>query len=97
MGNQYEVYGNVGGLQDLAATQQGYLGRFQGIMEQIDSQAKDTVGKWEGSGSPEFQAKAEEYNTHFSAVNDAFAKLIDATDGAANNYAKLSNYLNGLF
>jgi len=66
-------------------------------MQQIDSQAKGTVSKWEGSGSPEFQAKAEEYNSHFSAVNDAFAKLVDATDGAANNYTRLVNYLNGLF
>ncbi|CAM4036282.1 hypothetical protein GCM10009799_22540 [Nocardiopsis rhodophaea] len=93
----FEVYGNVGGLQNLAEEQQGYLQRFQGIMEQIKTQSSSTVDKWEGSGSPEFQAKAQEFDSHFNQVNSAFAKVIDATDGAANNYRKLSNYLNGLF
>ncbi|RNL84374.1 WXG100 family type VII secretion target [Halostreptopolyspora alba] len=93
----FEVYGNVGGLQGLSADQQGHLSRFQGIMEQIKSQSESTVSKWEGSGNEQFQAKAEEFDSQFEAVNSAFAKLIDATDGAADNYAKLSKHLNNLF
>ncbi|MBB4934235.1 WXG100 family type VII secretion target [Lipingzhangella halophila] len=93
----YEVYGNVGGLQELSADQQGHLSRFQGIMEQIQTQSESTVNKWEGSGNEQFKAKAEEFDSQFSAVNNAFAKLIDATDSASNNYAKLSKHLNNLF
>ncbi|MBB6174007.1 WXG100 family type VII secretion target [Nocardiopsis mwathae] len=93
----FEVYGNVGGLQNLAFEQQQYLTRFRGIMEQIKNQSEGTVSKWEGSGSPEFQNKATEFDNQFQQVNSAFAKLIDSTDSAADNYGKLSKYLNGLF
>ncbi|WP_046470474.1 WXG100 family type VII secretion target [Allosalinactinospora lopnorensis] len=93
----YEVYGNVGGLQELSADQQGHLARFQGIMEQIKTQSETTVNKWEGSGNEQFKAKAEEFDSQSASVNSAFAKLIDATDGAAHNYAKLSKHPNNLF
>ncbi|TQN30769.1 WXG100 family type VII secretion target [Haloactinospora alba] len=96
-GSGFEVYGNVGGLQELSEEQRGHLGRFQAIMNQIKEQSESTVNKWEGSGSEEFKAKANEFDNQFNAVNAAFAKVIDATDGAANNYSKLSRHLNGLF
>ncbi|WP_017594425.1 WXG100 family type VII secretion target [Nocardiopsis potens] len=93
----YEVYGNVAGLQGLAEDQQGHLSRFQAIMEEIKTQSETTVNKWEGSGNEQFKAKAEEFDTQFASVNDAFARVIDATDGAANSYSRLTNYLNNLF
>ncbi|MGW1678628.1 WXG100 family type VII secretion target [Saccharopolyspora sp. NPDC002376] len=96
-GSGFEVYGNVGALQGLAGEQQGYLSRFKAIMATIDSHAKDTIKQWEGSGQPGFQSRSNEYNQQFQSVNNAFAKLIDSTDGAANNYSKLTNNLNNLF
>lgn len=96
-GNGFEVYGNVGALQGLAGDQQAHMSRFKGIMGQIDAQAQQTLGQWEGAGNPEFRKLSDEYQTHFNAVLSAFAKMVDATDGAADNYQRLCNYLNGLF
>lgn len=36
----YEVGGNVSGLQNLAAEQQGYISRFKAIMDNIETVAK---------------------------------------------------------
>lgn len=93
----YDVYGDAAGLQGLAEDQQAHLGRFTAIMSQINEQSEMTVNQWEGSGSPQFQAKAQEYDSHFSDVNSAFSKLINATDDTANNYNRLNQYLDGLF
>ncbi|MDA2806229.1 WXG100 family type VII secretion target [Nocardiopsis suaedae] len=95
--SNFEVYGNVSGLQDLSGAQQEHLTRFKAIMDDIRSQSETTVNKWEGSGNDRFKAKAEEFDTQFAAVNDAFAKVIQATDDAASNYGRLSNRLNNLF
>ncbi|QVJ01724.1 WXG100 family type VII secretion target [Nocardiopsis eucommiae] len=97
MGSQFDVYGNVGGLQTLASDQQAHLGRFTAIMSQINEQSESTVSQWEGSGSQQFQSKAQEFDTHFSEVNSAFAKMIDATSDTADKYGKLTRYLDGLF
>lgn len=97
MGSNFDVYGNVGGLQNLASDQQSHLGRFTAIMSAINEQSESTVSQWEGSGSSQFQAKAQEFDTHFSEVNSAFAKMIDATSDTAGKYDKLTRYLDGLF
>ncbi|MDS1270154.1 WXG100 family type VII secretion target [Lipingzhangella sp. LS1_29] len=93
----YEVYGNVGMLEELSADQQGYMSRFHGIMDEIRTQSEDTVNRWEGAGSQEFQAKAEEFDSHFNGVLSAFAKMIDATDESANNYSQLVRTFNNMF
>ncbi|MDE3723054.1 MULTISPECIES: WXG100 family type VII secretion target [Nocardiopsis] len=95
--SNYDVYGDVAGIQGLAEDQQAHLGRFTAIMSQINEQSESTVSKWEGSGSPQFQSKAQEFDTHFSEVNSAFATLIAATSDTADNYGKLTRYLDGLF
>ncbi|GAB2519688.1 WXG100 family type VII secretion target [Nocardiopsis aegyptia] len=97
MGSNLDVYGDVSGLQNLAADQQAHLGRFAAIMSQIDEQSQTTVSQWEGSGSEAFQAKAQEFDTHFSEVNAAFSKMINATSDTADNYSKLTKYLDSLF
>ncbi|WP_159944736.1 MULTISPECIES: WXG100 family type VII secretion target [unclassified Nocardiopsis] len=97
MGAQFDVFGDVSGLQGLAEDQQAHLGRFTAIMSQINEQSESTVSQWEGSGSSQFQAKASEFDTHFSEVNAAFAKVIAATSETADNYGRLTRYLDGLF
>ena len=97
MGSQFDVYGDVAGLQGLAEDQQAHLGRFSAIMSQINEQSESTVSQWEGSGSSQFQAKATEFDTQFSEVNAAFAKMIAATSNTADNYGRLTKYLDGLF
>jgi WXG100 family type VII secretion target len=97
MPNNLDVYGDVGGLQNLAADQQAHLGRFAAIMSQINEQSETTVSQWEGSGSATFQAKAQEFDTHFAEVNAAFSKMITATSDTADNYSKLTKYLDSLF
>ena len=95
--SNYDVYGDASGLQGLAEDQQSHLGRFTAIMSQINEQSETTVSQWEGSGSPQFQAKAQEYDSHFSDVNSSFSNLINATSDTADNYTKLNRYLDGLF
>ncbi|MFC9086109.1 WXG100 family type VII secretion target [Nocardiopsis dassonvillei] len=95
--SQFDVYGDVAGLQGLAEDQQAHLGRFSAIMSQINEQSESTVSQWEGSGSAQFQAKASEFDTQFSEVNAAFAKVIAATSNTADNYGRLTRYLDGLF
>lgn len=96
-GAGFEIYGNVPALQSLASTQQGYVSRFNGIMSTIDSHAKQTLGQWEGAGTSEFTRLSNQYNTHFQAVLSSFAKLVDATDGASQNYSRLVGVLSGMF
>ncbi|PDP85796.1 hypothetical protein CQJ94_18760 [Glycomyces fuscus] len=95
--SQFDVYGDVAGLQGLAEDQQAHLGRFSAIMSQINEQSESTVSQWEGSGSAQFQAKATEFDAQFSEVNAAFAKMIAATSNTADNYGRLTRYLDGLF
>ncbi|WP_116246336.1 WXG100 family type VII secretion target [Nocardiopsis sp. FIRDI 009] len=97
MGSQFDVYGNVGQLEGLASDQQAHLARFTAIMSQINEQSESTVSQWEGSGSAQFQAKAQEFDSHFAEVNAAFSKMIEATSGTAEKYGRLTNYLNSLF
>ncbi|GAA1709360.1 WXG100 family type VII secretion target [Fodinicola feengrottensis] len=97
MGAQYEVGGNVSGLQNLASDQQSYIGRFNGILNEINSAAKDTLSKWDGGSSEGYSKQHQEYDAHFTQVQSAFNKLVSATDGAASNYSALMGKLNGLF
>lgn len=96
-GAGFEIYGNVGALQSLAGEQQGYLSRFGGIMSTIDAHAKQTLGQWEGAGTAEFTRLNSQYNAHFQSVLSSFAKLVDATDGAGQNYSRLVGTLSGMF
>jgi len=97
MGAQYEVGGNVAGLQNLAADQQSYINRFNRILNEINSAARDTLAKWDGGSSDGYSKQHQEFDTHFSQVQSAFNKLVTATDGAASNYSTLLGKLNGLF
>ncbi|OLT28637.1 hypothetical protein BJF83_14750 [Nocardiopsis sp. CNR-923] len=97
MGNQFDVYGNVGQLEGLASDQQAHLARFTAIMSQINEQSENTVNQWEGSGSPQFQAKAQEFDAQFAEVNAAFSKMIAATGDTADKYSRLTRYLDSLF
>ncbi|WP_395726922.1 WXG100 family type VII secretion target [Nakamurella sp.] len=96
-GAGFEIYGNVGALQSLAGEEQGYVSRFGGIMSTIDSHAKQTLSQWEGAGTTEFTQLSTQYNAHFQSVLSSFAKLVDATDGASQNYARLVGVLSGMF
>jgi WXG100 family type VII secretion target len=97
MGAQYEVGGNVAGLQNLAADQQSYISRFNGILNEINSASKGMLAKWDGGSSEGFSKQHQEYDTHFSQVQAAFNKMVTATDGAASNYSTLMGKMNGLF
>ncbi|NYH52444.1 MULTISPECIES: WXG100 family type VII secretion target [Nocardiopsis] len=97
MSAQFDVYGDVGGLEGLASDQQAHLSRFTAIMSQINEQSESTVSQWEGSGSTQFQAKAQEFDAQFSEVNAAFSKMITATSDTADKYGRLTRYLDGLF
>lgn len=93
----WDVYGNVGLLQNLADTQQSFHGRFQGIMGSIDTVARRTLGQWEGAGQAGFTQASAEYERLHTAVLSAFSRLITSTQETADSYGRLTNHLHGLF
>lgn len=93
----YDVYGNVGRLNDLAETQQSFHSRFQTIMDSIDSAARQTLGQWEGAGQAGFTRTSAEYERLHTAVQSAFARLITSTHESADSYGRLTHHLQSLF
>ena len=94
--NRYEVGADIDQLNDLNVDQRQYLGYFRSIMQDIDTQAKDLVTKWEG-GDEKFQARAAEFNNAFDMTNRGFSKMIDAVDGTVDGYTSAKKYLDDLF
>lgn len=93
----YDVYGNVGKLENLADTQQSFHNRFQGIMASIDTVARQALGQWDGAGQAGFTQTSAEYVRLHTAVLSAFSRLITGTHESADSYRRLSNHLHGLF
>ncbi|GHC81959.1 hypothetical protein GCM10007079_22490 [Nocardiopsis terrae] len=94
--NRYEVGADIDQLNDLNIDQRTYLGYFRTIMQDIDTQARGLVEKWEG-GDEKFQARATEFNNAFDMTNRGFTKMIDAVDGTVDGYQSTKKYLDGLF
>ncbi len=93
----WDVYGNVGRLNNLADTQQNFHNRFQGVMNEVDSVAKRTLGQWEGAGQAGFTQASAEYERLHTAVQSAFSRLIASTHESADSYGRLTHQLQGLF
>lgn len=93
----WDVYGSVGMLKSLADTQQNFHNRFQGVMNSIDSVAKQTLGQWDGAGQAGFTQASAEYERLHTAVQSAFSWLISSTHESADSYGRLTHHLHGLF
>lgn len=93
----YDVYGNVGLLQNLADTQQNFHNRFQGVMSSIDTVARQTLGQWDGAGQAGFSQASADYERLHTAVQSAFSRLITSTHESADSYSRLTHHLHGLF
>ncbi|WP_017547184.1 WXG100 family type VII secretion target [Nocardiopsis prasina] len=94
--NKYEVGADIDALDQLSVDQRQYLGYFRAIMQELDTQAKDTVARFEG-GDEAFQARAAEFNNAFEMTNRGFSRMIDAVDGTVDGYRETKSYLNNLF
>lgn len=94
--NNFEVGADIDALDQLSVDQRQYLGFFQSIMQEIDTQTKDTISKFEG-GDEALQARAAEFNNAFEMTNRGFSKMIDAVDGTVDGYRETKSYLNNLF
>jgi uncharacterized protein YukE len=81
----WDVYGSVGMLKSLADTQQNFHNRFQGVMNSIDSVAKQTLGQWDGAGQAGFTQASAEYERLHTAVQSAFSRLISSTHESADS------------
>ncbi|WP_163508440.1 WXG100 family type VII secretion target [Fodinicola acaciae] len=97
MSGQYEVGGNVGHLQSLAAEQQGYLNQFNQILGEINNAAQSTLSQWDGAAKDGYSQGHREYDQHYQAVQAAFNKLNSATSDAASQYSALIGKMNNLF
>ncbi|MBA3411453.1 MAG: hypothetical protein H0U15_11595 [Geodermatophilaceae bacterium] len=93
----WDVYGNVGLLKNLADTQQSFHNRFQGVMNSVDSAARQTLGQWDGAGQAGFSQASVEYERLHTAVQSAFSRLIASTNESADSYGRLTHHLHGLF
>lgn len=93
----WDVYGNVGLLNNLADTQQNFHNRFQGVMNEVDSVAQRTLGQWDGAGQAGFTQASAEYERLHTAVQSAFSRLIASTHESADSYGRLTHQLHGLF
>ena len=93
----WDVYGNVGLLNNLADTQQNFHNRFQGVMNEVDSVAQRTLGQWDGAGQAGFTQASAEYERLHTAVQSAFSRLIASTHESADSYGRLTHQLQGLF
>ncbi len=93
----WDVYGNVGLLNNLADTQQNFHNRFQGVMNEVDSVAQRTLGQWDGAGQAGFTQASVEYERLHTAVQSAFSRLIASTHESADSYGRLTHQLQGLF
>lgn len=93
----WDVYGHVGLLNNLADTQQNFHNRFQGVMNEVDSVAKRTLGQWDGAGQAGFTQASAEYERLHTAVQSAFSRLIASTHASADSYGRLTHQLHGLF
>ncbi len=93
----WDVYGNVGLLNNLADTQQNFHNRFQTVMNEVDSVAQRTLGQWDGAGQAGFTQASAEYERLHTAVQSAFSRLIASTHESADSYGRLTHQLQGLF
>jgi uncharacterized protein YukE len=85
-GTGFELYGNVGELQNLAGVQHTYRGRFEAILGQIQSAVGTVTPKWVGAGTAGFQSFNTSTEAEFTDVQAAFNKLATATEDAGTNW-----------
>jgi uncharacterized protein YukE len=84
-------------LEDLNERQRSYVGRFQEIMLDLEQQASTLLSEWEGAGTEEHTAKVQEFDVRFQQVISAFQRMVDASDGAVDNYRQLTQYFRNIF
>ncbi|MFE9243580.1 hypothetical protein [Nocardiopsis sp. NPDC006938] len=94
--NKYEVGADIDALDQLSADQRQYLGYFKAIMQEINTQTKDTISKFEG-GEKALQDRAAEFDIAFEMTNRGFSRMIDAVDGTVDGYRDTKSYLDNLF
>jgi uncharacterized protein YukE len=85
-GSPYDLYGNVGNLQALAAVQQNYRSRFEGILNDFQSAVARVQGEWVGAGTEGFSTFNLTTSAEYTDVQAAFNRLATATDDAGANW-----------
>ena len=85
--SQFELYGNVGNLQNLAGVQHTYRGRFDGILAQIQGHVATAKGQWTGAGTDGFASFNTASEGEFTELQAAFNKLATATEDAGTNWS----------
>jgi uncharacterized protein YukE len=96
-GQGFELYGNVGELQNLAGVQHTYRGRFEGILGQIQTAVGTVTPKWTGAGLDGFTTFNKSSETEFTDVQAAFNKLATATEDAGTNWDGSISRINGMW
>ncbi|GAA4917337.1 uncharacterized protein YukE [Stackebrandtia albiflava] len=86
----YELGGDSGLLSALADTQIGHRGQFEAILNDVKSQTAAVLGNWEGAGWDEKDADGKNFDDHYQQAQEAFQRLINATDENASSIAALA-------
>jgi uncharacterized protein YukE len=86
-GSGFELYGNVGNLQDLAGVQHTYRGRFEAILGELKGHVATVQGQWTGAGTDGFGTFNTTTEGEFTELQAAFNKLATATDDAGSNWS----------
>ncbi|MGH3097824.1 MAG: hypothetical protein ACRDMV_17725 [Streptosporangiales bacterium] len=91
------IHWNVGGMQGLKDAQDGAHGRFNGILADIQSCRSQMMGQWQGEGTAPFLAKETRHENNYSDLQNAFRRLIGATDTSIGNVQGCFSKVNGIW
>jgi uncharacterized protein YukE len=93
-GSGFELYGNVGNLQDLAGVQQTYRGRFEAILGELKTHVTTVQGQWVGAGTEGFGTFNTTAEGEFTELQAAFNRFATATDEASGNWSTAMTRIN---
>lgn len=93
-GSGFELYGNVGNLQELAGVQHTYRGRFEAILGELKGHVATVQGQWTGAGTDGFGTFNTTTEGEFTELQTAFNKLATATDDAGTNWSTAMTRIN---
>jgi uncharacterized protein YukE len=89
---------NTGGMQNLRDSQDSAHGRFAGILSDIKRSRTTMMGLWHGDiGTGGYTAKANQHETNYTDLQDAFRQLINATDNSISHATSAFAKIDGIW
>lgn len=89
---------DTGGMQNLRDSQDSAHSRFAGILNDIKSSRSKMMGMWHGDvGTGGYTAKANQHESNYSSLQDAFRQVISATDNSITNANTAFGKINGIW